>query len=153
MSTPATYLPLILLLAASLAINAQPPQTNSTAIMAVEPDLSDIAKWNDSNGDTADPFWADDDNLYHFMCDGRGFGTRSRNLSFNKLTGKDLLSLKGELVNSMDEYGTNGASMNGTAKNDGANWKVTGQECIDGVFYAFVARNQYGNHSKDPLLR
>jgi hypothetical protein len=120
----------------------------STPITVVLADLNRVAKWNDSNGDTADPFWADDDNLYHFMCDGRGFGREPRNLCFNKLTGPDLSSLHGELVNSMDEYGKANAS-----EKDGANWKAIGQECVDGVFYAFVARNRYGNHSKDPLLR
>lgn len=120
----------------------------SAPIVAILPDLAGVAKWHDSMGDTADPFWADDDQLYHFMCDGRGFGTEKRNLCFNKLSGTDLASLKGELVNSMDEYGKS----NETGK-DGATWKVTGQECIDGVFYAFVNRNRYGNHSKDPLLR
>lgn len=136
-------------ISATLCAQEQP----SKPIAAVLPDLTQVAKWHDSNGDTADPFWADDGDLYHFMCDGRGFGTQPRNLCFNKLTGTDLPALKGEQVNPMDEYGTNGASMIGAARNDGANWKVTGQECIDGVFYAFVARNQYGNHSKDPLLR
>lgn len=120
----------------------------STPIAAVLPDLNQIAKWDDSNGDTADPFWADDGNLYHFQCDGRGFGKEPRNLCFNQLAGTDLGGLRGELVNAMDEYGKANAS-----EKDGANWKVCGQECIDGVFYAFVARNRYGNHSKDPLLR
>ena len=123
-------------------------ETSSRPIAAVLPDLTHLAKWHDSNGDTADPFWANDDHLYHFICDGRGFGTQPRNLCFNKLTGTDLASLKGELVNAMDDYGKNGAS-----EKDGANWKATGQECIDGTFYAFVGRNKYGNHSKDSLLR
>jgi hypothetical protein len=48
----------------------------------------------------------------------------------------------------MDEYGRSGSK-----KADGATWKVCGQECIDGVFYAFVCRNIYGNESKDPLMR
>ena len=125
----------------------------STPIAQIIPEIAAVAKWNDSNGDTADPFWADDDQLYHFCCDGRGFGSQQRNLCFNKLSGSELACLAGSLVNSMDEYGTNGASMNGISTNDGANWKVTGQECIDGVFYAFVARNKYGNRSKDPLMR
>ena len=77
----------------------------STPIVAILPDLAGVAKWHDSMGDTADPFWADDDQLYHFMCDGRGFGTEKRNLCFNKLVGTELATLKGELVNSMDEYG------------------------------------------------
>jgi hypothetical protein len=39
----------------------------------VELDLDRIRKWDDSNGDTWDPFWADDGQLYSFNCDGRGF--------------------------------------------------------------------------------
>jgi len=101
-------------------------QPETTPIAAVVPDLFHLQKWNDMHGDTADPFWADDDNLYHFTCDGRGFGKQPRNVCFNKLTGPDPLYLKGSLVNSMDEYG----KANDTGQ-DGATWKVTGQECID----------------------
>lgn len=117
-------------------------------ITAVVPNLDRLQKWNDMQGDTADPFWADDDKLYHFTCDGRGFGTQQRNLCFNRLDGQDLGSLRGTLINAMDEYGKSGAT-----EKDGATWKVTGQECIDGVFYAFVVRNLYGNKSGDPLMR
>ena len=121
----------------------------TTPIIQVVPDVNHLQKWDDMAGDTADPFWADDGNLYHFSCDGRGFGKESRNLCFNLLSGSDLADSKGKLVNSMDEYGVAGAA----AGPDGSNWKVCGQECIDGVFYAFVACNQYGDKSKDPLLR
>jgi hypothetical protein len=124
------------------------PEPDSVPIVAVVPQLDRLQKWNDMQGDTADPFWADDDNLYHFTCDGRGFGTQQRNLCFSKLTGPDLLHLKGELINAMDEYG----KANQTEP-DRATWKVTGQECIDGVFYAFVVRNIYGNKSGDKLMR
>lgn len=123
-------------------------KSESTPIMAVVPELNQMQKWNDMHGDTADPFWADDDNLYFFSCDGRGFGRQQRNFCFNKLTGPDLLHLKGELVNSMDEYGRNSKT-----EADRANWKVTGQECIDGVFYAFAVRNIYGDKSGDKLMR
>lgn len=122
--------------------------TRTTPVMAVVPDLNRMQKWDDMNGDTGDPFWADDDNLYHFTCDGRGFGQQARNFCFNKLTGPDLPHLNGELVNPMDEYGKGGAT-----GPDKATWKVSGQECVDGVFYTFVVRNIYGNKSKDPLLR
>ncbi|MDQ2731481.1 MAG: DUF4185 domain-containing protein, partial [Armatimonadota bacterium] len=93
-------------------------------------------------------FWADDGNLYAFNCDGRGFGTAGRNMSFNKLVGPDAQHLEGRNVNSMDEYGGGGQK-----EADGATWKADGQECIDGVFYAFVSRNTYGSDSKDPLVR
>ncbi|HEV2325337.1 MAG TPA: hypothetical protein VGS10_15400 [Terracidiphilus sp.] len=111
-------------------------------------DLNHIHKWDDSNGDTWDPFWADDDNLYAFNCDGRGFGNLHRNLAFNKLAGDSVEAIIGSPVNSMDEYGRSG--LRGF---DGATWKACGQECIDGVFYAFVSRNTYGSQSGDPLLR
>jgi hypothetical protein len=117
-------------------------------ITSVTPDLAHLQKWDDMKGDTADPFWADDDSLYHFTCDGPGFGKEGRNLCLNKLTGPDQEHLKGELVNSMDEYGKSGST-----GPDGATWKICGQECIDGVFYGFVVRNIYGNKSKDPLMR
>lgn len=124
-------------------------RSDSVPIVAVVPQLDQLQKWDDMQGDTADPFWADDDNLYHFTCDGRGFGKQGRNFCFNRLAGPDVLHLKGELVNSMDEYGKGGA----VAGQDGSNWKVCGQECIDGVFYAFVVCNRYGKDSKDPLMR
>jgi hypothetical protein len=111
-------------------------------------DLDHIHKWNDSNGDTWDPFWADDDNLYAFNCDGRGFGTLRRNLALNKLAGNTIESIAGSSANTMDAYGRSG--LRGA---DGGTWKACGQECIDGIFYAFVSRNTYGNESGDALLR
>jgi hypothetical protein len=38
-------------------------------------------------------------------------------------------------------------------RKDNATWKACGQECIDGIFYAFVSRNIYGDESHDPLMR
>ena len=111
-------------------------------------DLQGIHKWDNSNGDTWDPFWADDDNLYAFNCDGRGFGSESKNLAFNRLAGVHPSTLVGTQVNRMDEYGKGSQK-----EDDNATWKACGQECIDGVFYAFVSRNTYGSDSKDPLLR
>jgi hypothetical protein len=108
-----------------------------------------VQKWDDSNGDTWDPFWANDGSLYAFNCDGRGFGHRGgRNLAFNELRGNNLSQLSGSMINTMDDYG--GAGQKGP---DGATWKALGQECIDGVFYAFVSRHTYGSESKDPLMR
>jgi hypothetical protein len=123
-------------------------RTAAGLITDVFMDLNNIHKWDQSNGDTWDPFWADDDSLYAFNCDGRGFGTKPRNLAFNRLHGDAAHALEGSLVNSMDEYGTSGHK-----EADNATWKACGQECIDSVFYAFVARNVYGSDSKDPLLR
>jgi hypothetical protein len=119
-----------------------------TPITDVFMDLHNIHKWDQSNGDTWDPFWADDDNLYAFNCDGRGFGTQQRNLSFNRLQGDAPHKLVGTSVNSMDEYGVANKK-----ETDNATWKACGQECIDSIFYAFVSRNVYGSDSHDPLLR
>jgi hypothetical protein len=120
----------------------------STRITDVFLDLNHIHKWDQSNGDTWDPFWADDDSLYAFNCDGRGFGTQARNLAFNQLQGDNPHALTGRIVNSMDEYGPAGKK-----EADNATWKACGQECIDSVFYAFVSRNVYGSDSQDRLLR
>jgi len=121
---------------------------SSTCVTQVRLDLNNLRKWDDSNGDTWDPFWADDGQLYTFNCDGRGFGKQARNLALNVFSGTELGELTGRQVNSMDEYGKAGKKWE-----DHATWKVCGQECIDGVFYAFVSRNVYGNESHDPLLR
>ena len=120
----------------------------ATPITDVFMDLNNIHKWDQSNGDTWDPFWAADDSLYAFNCDGRGFGTKPRNLAFNHLQGDTPHSLTGSMVNTMDGYGTSGQK-----EADNATWKACGQECIDSVFYAFVSRNVYGSDSKDPLMR
>ena len=124
------------------------PASESKAIAEVFLDIDKIHKWDASNGDTWDPFWADDGNLYAFNCDGRGFGSKSMNLAFNRLAGDTHDSLTGAQVNQMDEYGKGGQK-----GPDNATWKACGQECIDGVFYAFVSRNTYGSDSKDPLVR
>jgi len=112
------------------------------------PDLARIRKWDESHGDTWDPFWADDGHLYAFNCDGRGFGRDGRNLAFHRLEGDSPNALKGIPVNSMDAYGAANAK-----RADGATWKALGQECIDGVFYCFVSRHTYGGESGDRLLR
>jgi hypothetical protein len=122
--------------------------TTSERIVALELDLNSIHKWDDSNGDTWDPFWADDDRLYSFNCDGRGFGKFQENIAFNRFDGETLASLVGVQVNPMSEYGP--ATQHGSDK---ATWKACGQECIDGVFYCFVSRNVYGNESGDRLMR
>jgi hypothetical protein len=117
-------------------------------IVEVVFDLNRIHKWDTTRGDTWDPFWADDGNLYAFNCDGRGFGTRSMNMAFNRLSGDAPDALVGASVNEMNDYGKE--TLEGP---DHATWKACGQECIDGVFYAFVSRNVYGNKSGDALVR
>jgi hypothetical protein len=126
-----------------------PPKDWEPARVAqLDLDLDNIHKWDDSNGDTWDPFWADDDRLYAFNCDGRGFGKKNENLAFNCFDGASIATLAGTQINPMIEYGPGGQQ--GT---DNATWKACGQECIDGVFYAFVSRNVYGKESNDPLMR
>ena len=126
-------------------IRASDPQARIADIFL---DLNRIHKWDDANGDTWDPFWADDGNLYAFNCDGRGFGSNPMNLAFNRLSGAAPDALVGSQVNPMPEYGKSGQK-----GPDNATWKACGQECIDGVFYAFVSRNTYGSDSHDPLTR
>jgi hypothetical protein len=131
------------------ALLAQPPQPpEATPVAEVLLDLNRIHKWDTSNGDTWDPFWADDGDLYALNCDGRGFGAKGMNLAFNRISGESPSNLIGAQINQMDEYGKGGQK-----GPDNATWKACGQECIDGVFYAFVSRNIYGKDSKDPLLR
>jgi len=134
---------------ASAALGKLPSErTASKPVADLELDLDGIHKWDDSNGDTWDPFWADDGCLYSFNCDGRGFGRVGENLAFNRFDGESLRGLVGVQVNPMAEYGS--AGQRGPDK---ATWKACGQECIDGVFYSFVSRNVYGNESGDALMR
>lgn len=141
------------------------------SITGVFVDVSRIRHDAKSWGDTWDHLWADDDHLYTFGCDGGGYGTNNNNLNFNKLTGPAWDQLVGSPVNAMSEYGGNGAYLadGSTQLVDrdwkkpmiprGPNWKVTGADCVDGVFYAFVAQNWYGNQNAyggtalDPYLR
>jgi len=134
--------------AASTRLQAVAAETPTPPVAEVFLDLDRIHKWDNSHGDTWDPFWADDDNLYAFNCDGRGFGTAHRNLAFNRLSGDSMQTLTGASVNPMDEYGKSGQK-----ESDNATWKACGQECIDSVFYAFVSRNVYGKDSGDYWLR
>jgi len=133
-------------------------------------DVSQLHHDAKSNGDTWDYLWADDDQLYSFGCDGKGYGAPNpMNLNFNCLKGTAWNDLTGQLVNPMEEYGANGAYLADHSTQlvgrdwskipRGPNWKVTGADCIDGGFYAFVAGNWYGNQkayggeSLDPAMR
>ncbi len=158
------------LLVAGCRTNRPPRPNQNRDIADVFVDVSRLHHDAKSNGDTWDYIWADDDNLYSFGCDGKGYGaTNSMNLNFNRLRGSDWNTLTGELINPMNEYGPNGAYLadNSAQLLDrdwskiprGPNWKVTGADCIDGVFYAFAAENWYGNQKAygsdrmDPSMR
>ncbi len=116
---------------------AQEP--GGTAITGLFVDVSHLHHDSKSNGDTWDYIWADDDNIYSFGCDGAGYGAKGRNVNFNKLTGNQWDILQGSSVNTMDDFGRDCQKWP-----DGATWKVTGGDCIDGVIYAFIAGNWYG---------
>lgn len=59
----------------------------------------------DYGGDSWDPTWSQDDDLYSAVNDGAGFGTLKRNIAFNRISGNDPLTLTGQLLNIMDDYG------------------------------------------------
>jgi hypothetical protein len=90
-------------------------------------------------GDSWDPAWAQDDQLYAAVNDGAGFGTLKRNIGFNKITGNDPLALSGQLQSIMDDYG----EMNAPVAADGRNWKSGGSISIDGVLYMSVGMDRY----------
>ncbi len=105
MNTTATFRVFALLLFLTVGASAQtltPP-----GITGVFVDIAHIHHDTDSNGDTWDYAWADDDNLYTFADDSRGYahGKGDRNLNFNMLTGDAWDKLTGSSVNTMDEYG------------------------------------------------
>jgi hypothetical protein len=93
----------------------------------------------DHGGDSWDPTWAQDDDLYAAVNDGAGFGTLKRNIAFNKISGNDPRALTGELQNIMEEYG----EMNAPIATDGRNWKSGGSISIDGVLYMSIGMDRY----------
>jgi hypothetical protein len=93
----------------------------------------------DYGGDSWDPAWAQDDDLYSAVNDGPGFGTLKRNIGFNRISGNDPLTLTGHLQNIMDEYG----EMNAPIASDGRNWKSGGSISIDGMLYMSVGMDRY----------
>lgn len=93
----------------------------------------------DYGGDSWDPAWAQDDQLYAAVNDGAGFGTLKRNIGFNKITGNDPRALSRQLQSIMDDYG----EMNAPVAIDGRNWKSGGSISIDGVLYMSVGMDRY----------
>ena len=93
----------------------------------------------DAGGDSWDPTWAQDDNLYAAVNDGAGFGTVKENIGFNKIVGDNPLRLSGRAQDSMSEYGV----MNAPIATQGRNWKSGGSISIDGVLYMSVGMDRY----------
>lgn len=102
-----------------------------------------------SVGDTWDPAWAEDDNLYFPGNDGSGWDKAcSSNLFFNRASGEDYTRLICETNNGMPEYG--GWAVEGP---DGCTTKSSGCISIDGTLYLAFARHNYGRKSGDPHKR
>ena len=93
----------------------------------------------DAGGDSWDPTWSQDDALYSAVNDGGGFGKLKRNIGFNRISGDDPLTLTGQLLNTMEEYG----EMNAPIATDGRNWKSGGSLSIDGTLFMSVGMDRY----------
>jgi hypothetical protein len=112
--------------------------------------LGDYRTYQQSVGDTWDPAWADDDNLYSASNDTSGWDEAcASNIAFNKIAGSDFLTLKGQTINGMSDSGGWGAPEGP----DGRTWKSSGCLCLDGTLYLVVGRHMYGDKSKDPFRR
>lgn len=106
-----------------------------------------IARYNDqyptkyNYGDTYNPTWADNDNLYSPTDDTTGWNnddSSSSNLIISQLTGTTTIT-SGATVNPMSWFG--GGSTFGP---DGATWKADGLVSIGGTLYLWVSRHTYG---------
>jgi hypothetical protein len=91
------------------------------------------------DGDSWDPTWAQDDELYAAVNDGAGFGTLKRNIGFNRISGNDPRTLTGRLQTIMDDYG----EVNAPVAADGRNWKSGGSISIDGTLYMSIGMDRY----------
>jgi hypothetical protein len=95
------------------------------------------------HGDTWNPTWADDDNLYSIACDTLGNKDQptNSNLAVYKFSGGPPPNIKVEIVNSMPQFGHCAQVW----PEDNCCWKGTGLLCVDGVLYLAAARNHYGD--------
>jgi hypothetical protein len=114
----------------------------STASIPIVDVQLGIPTYFGADGDSWDPTWSQDDELYSAVNDGAGFGTLKRNVGFNRISGKDPLTLKGQLLSIMDEYG----EINAPIATDGRNWKSGGGISVDGTLYILI-------HASAPLDR
>lgn len=92
-----------------------------------------------ASGDSWDPTWAQNDELYSAVNDGAGFGTAMRNIGFTQISGDNPLALTGRLRNSMDDYG----AVNAPVASGGRNWKSGGSIALGGVLYMSVGMDRY----------
>jgi hypothetical protein len=102
-----------------------------------------------SVGDTWDPAWGADGNLYYPGNDGSGWDKAcSSNVFFNRSIGDDHFNLQSTTTNCMLEY-------DGAAKQreDGCTWKSSGCISLDGTLYLALGRHAYGTKSGDPHMR
>jgi hypothetical protein len=113
-----------------------PSPNDSTPIVDVE---LGAPAYLDYGGDSWDPTWAEDDDLYAAVNDGSGFGVLERNIAFNRISGGDPLALTGQLQSVMDDYG----AINAPLAADGRNWKSGGSIAIDGMLYMSVGMDRY----------
>ena len=120
----------------ALAENQMPPSKASIPIVDVQ---MGTPTYFDAGGDSWDPAWSQDDELYSAVNDGGGFGTLKRNVGFNRISGNDPLTLTGQLLTVMDDYG----EMNAPIATDGRNWKSGGSLSIDGTLYMSIGMDRY----------
>jgi hypothetical protein len=120
-----------------------------SSITIADVKLGECRLYQNCVGDTWDPAWAADDNLYFPGNDGSGWDSScSSNVFFSRAVGDNYLSLNGQTINGMSEY-------DGWAKQgpDGRTWKSSGCISMDGILYFAVARHTYGTKSGDPFVR
>src|SRR5579859_5396796 len=104
---------------------------------------------NDNQGDTWVGAWANNGSLYSPSNDTFGFHNAcNSNIAFNRIVGDDPLSLTGNTVNTMKEYGESSKLLD-----DGCSWKSTGCAQIDGILYWAISRHTYGETSGDRFKR
>jgi len=120
----------------ALAENQLSPSRASIPIVDVQ---MGTPTYLDAGGDSWDPTWSQDDELYSAVNDGAGFGVLKRNVGFNRISGNDPLTLSGKLLNIMDDYG----EINAPIATDGRNWKSGGNLSIDGTLYMSIGMDRY----------
>ncbi len=103
--------------------------------------LGEPVRYHGLHGDSWNPTWADDGDLYTIADDTEGFLDHpiSSNLAIYKITGDRPREIKVELVNTMPQFGKC-TELNPV---DNCCWKASSLSCIDGILYLAVSRNRY----------